>query len=158
MENCPDRFRVVDPWLRPWSQAHDQRSAGDGDGDVLVMSITRGCSNDGRLATDERLRESVRWSLRPIGFLDDDPELHGRIVQGGRVFGGLDRLEEVSRARRAEALLVTIQQLEDERWQELRERCQKAGLKLRHLRLSIVEIEEREPEEREPKDNGEASG
>ena len=55
MEHCPDRFRVVDPWRRPW--LHGQDGTGGQAGHVLVISITRGSSND-------RLRESVRWIAR----------------------------------------------------------------------------------------------
>ncbi|MFH2007242.1 MAG: hypothetical protein ABI333_11695 [bacterium] len=129
------RFVGRASWLV--SQQQDRRAN--------LRTLIYGAGAAGSAAVRE-LRESVRWPLRPIGFLDDNPELHGRIVQGGRVFGGLDRLEEVSRERRAEALLVTIQHLEDERWQELRDRCRKAGLKLRHLQLAIVEVALEEPE------------
>jgi len=64
MENNPNRFRVLDPWHRPWPQTHDSCTAEAAD--VLVMTITRGTSNDGRLAMDARLRESVRWIARGI--------------------------------------------------------------------------------------------
>ena len=64
MENSPHRFRVLDPWRRPWSERHDERHTEAAD--VLVMTITIGASNDGRLATDARLRESVRWIARGV--------------------------------------------------------------------------------------------
>jgi len=64
MEERPDRFRVVDPWRRPWLHTPGEHS--EEARDVLVMAITRASSNDGRLAPDERLRESVRWISRGV--------------------------------------------------------------------------------------------
>jgi len=64
MENCPDRFRVLDPWRRPWVGPRDER--GGEAVDVVVMTITRGSSSDGLLAPGERLRESVRWIARAV--------------------------------------------------------------------------------------------
>ena len=64
MDNCPDRFRIVDPWRRPWLGAREER--GGEAVDVVVMAITRGSPNDGHLAPSERLRESVRWIARAV--------------------------------------------------------------------------------------------
>jgi len=44
----------------------------------------------------------------PVGFLDDDPMLYGRLVAGVRVHGGLDALPNAARATGARTLLITM--------------------------------------------------
>ena len=44
----------------------------------------------------------------PVGFLDDDPSLAGKIVAGLRVFGGRDQLARVADVTGARTLLITM--------------------------------------------------
>ena len=46
--------------------------------------------------------------VRPVGFLDDDPNLAGGIVAGLRVFGGFSALERAVAATGARTLLITM--------------------------------------------------
>ncbi len=46
----------------------------------------------------------------PVGFLDDDPMLHGRLVSGIRVHGGLEMLPTAVRSTGARTLLITMPQ------------------------------------------------
>jgi UDP-GlcNAc:undecaprenyl-phosphate GlcNAc-1-phosphate transferase len=92
------------------------------------------------------LRESARWALTPLALLDDDPDLQGRLVQGLRVVGRIRDLAAVAEARRAEVLLVAIQELSAERWAEIRQRCAEVGIELQRLNLSIEEVEPAGPE------------
>ena len=46
--------------------------------------------------------------VRPVGFLDDDPDLTGGIVAGLRVFGGLGAMERAVAATGAQTLLITM--------------------------------------------------
>jgi FlaA1/EpsC-like NDP-sugar epimerase len=44
----------------------------------------------------------------PVGFLDDDPDLAGRLIDNLPIFGGLDSLDRAIAATRAEVLLITM--------------------------------------------------
>ncbi len=46
--------------------------------------------------------------VRPVGFLDDDPDLKGGFVADLRVFGSLEELPEAVRATNAKTLLITM--------------------------------------------------
>lgn len=45
--------------------------------------------------------------VNPVGFLDDDPRLHGTQVAGLRVYGGLDALRQTAESTGAQTLLIT---------------------------------------------------
>jgi hypothetical protein len=70
LESHPARFRVVDPWARPWIHPADQPR--DGTEDVVVVAVGRGAPASGRLPLELRLRESIRWVARGI-----DPRSRG---------------------------------------------------------------------------------
>ncbi len=42
------------------------------------------------------------------GFLDENPKLRKRTLQGFKIFGGLDHLEELSRIYPLDGIMVTI--------------------------------------------------
>jgi FlaA1/EpsC-like NDP-sugar epimerase len=46
--------------------------------------------------------------VRPIGFLDDDPELKGAYIAGLRVYGGLRTMADAVAATGAQTLLITM--------------------------------------------------
>src|SRR5687768_15251463 len=47
-------------------------------------------------------------NVRPVGFLDDDPRITGRRINGLPVYGGLEAMARSIRRSRATALLVTM--------------------------------------------------
>jgi FlaA1/EpsC-like NDP-sugar epimerase len=46
--------------------------------------------------------------VMPVGFLDDDPGLHGEIIAGLRVFGGLESMARAVTETEAKTLLITM--------------------------------------------------
>ena len=58
------------------------------------------------------MARSAQWypgsGVRPVGFLDDDPDLQGGIVAGLRVFGGLDAMPNAVEETGARTLLITM--------------------------------------------------
>ena len=53
-------------------------------------------------------RRNPGSGVLPVGFLDDDPTLNGRIVAGLRVFGGLDCMGQAVGETGARVLLITM--------------------------------------------------
>lgn len=77
---------------------------------VLLYGAGRG----GRLVLRE-LRQNPAWRMRPVGFVDDDPRLWGREVNGLRVLGPSSRLDEVAARTGARAVVVTSDKIPVER-------------------------------------------
>ena len=60
------------------------------------------------LMTAVELASNPRLGLRPVGFLDDDPDKHNELLAGIRVMGPLASLEEAVRKAGASELIVAM--------------------------------------------------
>ena len=72
-----------------------------------------------------------------IGFLDDDPRLQARRIQGTPVFGGLDDVASVLASTRPDAVLVTIPNADQHRLDALVRACADADVPCRFVRREI---------------------
>lgn len=129
--------RLAGPATRLLSQEQFRRH------DARTLLVGAGAAGD---AAARELAESLRWGLRPVGFVDDDPSKRGQRLRGLRVLGTLGELEAVARQVRATVVLMSISAPPEGLAEALRRRCEKAGLELKRFRLEI-----------EPVDRGEAT-
>ena len=115
-------MRIVLDWLSA-VQVHGKSA--DRGTPVLVF----GAAHYGRLLSDGdtgiRLNDGRAVAVK--GFFDTDANLHGRLVQGIKVFGGLGQLEDSIRKTSARALIV-IQELSRYDWLELRHIAEQADI------------------------------
>ena len=65
-----------------------------------------------------------------VGFLDEHRSFRGRLFRCFKVFGGLNHLGGLCKKERLDGLVVTISNLSDERWAELKNEMKAHGLKL----------------------------
>ena len=92
---------------------------------------------------------ALRWILRssqrmynPVGLLDDDPNLHGRVIHGINVLGGHDQLLTLLEKLDVEGVIVSSSDLlEKGGGEEFLEACRKKGLWVRILRMEFELIE-----------------
>lgn len=61
----------------------------------------------GRQVADVLLDHS-RWGFHPVAFLDDDPEKQGIQVEGMKVIGGIDSLQEVVASQQIDEIWVAL--------------------------------------------------
>jgi exopolysaccharide biosynthesis polyprenyl glycosylphosphotransferase len=54
------------------------------------------------------IEDHSRWGYNLVGFLDDDPAKHGRVVQGLEVFGSILQVREVVDQRRVDEVWVAL--------------------------------------------------
>jgi UDP-GlcNAc:undecaprenyl-phosphate/decaprenyl-phosphate GlcNAc-1-phosphate transferase len=76
--------------------------------------------------------------LRPVGFIDDDPYLQGKIVHGMPILGSLDSLRDILRSESITGVLVATDKLPLERIAVVRELCEEAGRWMRFFHLSVI--------------------
>ena len=74
---------------------------------------------------------------RVIGFVDDDPLLRKRRIQGVGVVGGLDEIGWVLGRLEPDSVLVTIPDAPRERLDAVTEACKRAGIACRFVRRQI---------------------
>jgi UDP-GlcNAc:undecaprenyl-phosphate/decaprenyl-phosphate GlcNAc-1-phosphate transferase len=75
-------------------------------------ALIYGAGQDGQLIVRELLRHP-RLGLQPIGFLDDDPALHGRMVQRIPVLGSGEELKFVIDRHSVSALILSSSRLHE---------------------------------------------
>jgi UDP-GlcNAc:undecaprenyl-phosphate GlcNAc-1-phosphate transferase len=107
--------------------------------DARTLLLGAGAAAD---AAGRELRESARWQMRPVGYLDDDPTKVGRRIRGLPVIGTLADLEGVVRANQVQRVLLAIRELPPEVVESLRSRCARMGVPLYRLRLEIEPVAE----------------
>ncbi len=93
-----------------------------------------GAGSSGRSMMRE-LREQA--SEQVIGFLDDDPALRGRRLQGVPVLGSIDQIDDVLKRAQPESVLVTIAGASRERLDLVAAACARAGVPCRFVRLEL---------------------
>jgi FlaA1/EpsC-like NDP-sugar epimerase len=74
---------------------------------------------------------------RVIGFVDDDPQLRRRRIQGVQVIGAIDEIGWAIGRFEPDAVLVTIPEAPRERLDAVIEACSRAGVPCRFVRREI---------------------
>ncbi|WP_407334940.1 polysaccharide biosynthesis protein [Dietzia kunjamensis] len=85
-------------------------------------------AGDGGLQLVRQLRRSEVSQLNPVGILDDDANKRHMVIEGVRVHGGRDKLEELARKTSATTLLLAVPSLPSEELIDIRDRAEAAGL------------------------------
>ncbi len=121
-------FRLLDTWLESARQARGPKA------------LIYGAGAGGRLCLAE-MRANPDWDFRVIGFIDDDPTLKGRSIQGVRVLGGLDDVPALAQSHDVAVLVVAIRNLSEEAAGRLDRLCADLDLDCRRLSVELVEME-----------------
>ena len=82
-------------------------------------------------------------SLRyvPVGFADDDPLKHGKVIHGLRVLGGNGSLRVICERQRVEEVLISSVKISPERIREIACGCRAASVTLKRLSIQIEQLE-----------------
>lgn len=82
----------------------------------------------GGLQLVQQLRRSAVAELKPVGILDDDPSKRRMVIDGVRVFGGREQLEELAGRTGAGTLVIAIPSLPRDELIDIRNRAEAVGL------------------------------
>jgi FlaA1/EpsC-like NDP-sugar epimerase len=80
--------------------------------------------------------------LRPIGFLDDDPSLQGRVVQGLPVLGSITGLRSILEAQPISRLIVSSSKIQRDHLVQAMSICQEGRMPMlqAHLKLEPIVV------------------
>ena len=98
--------------------------------------IIYGAGDGGELLLRE-LQNNRELNLNPVGFVDDDPQKHGRMIHGVRVLGSLDRLGEFAGTEKVDEVVISTAKLNADRSALVTQVCQSAGLNCRRMRIAL---------------------
>lgn len=85
-------------------------------------------AGDGGLQLVRQLRRSEVSQFNPVGILDDDVGKRHMVIEGVRVHGGRERLEELAKKTGASTLLLAVPSLPSDELIDIRDRAEAAGL------------------------------
>ena len=105
-----------------------------------------GAGSSGVAAVRELFR-NASTGLRPIGFIDDDERMRGRLVSGLPVFGSVRELEGIIKTRAGQALLIAADKISEERVARAVQACTRAGVSVFRLNVQIQRLDENRPPE-----------
>ena len=121
-------FRLMDRIIEPSGKHHENL--------VLIY----GAGGGGVMALRE-IHQNKKLKYKAIGYLDDDPVLRGRSIQGISVLGGFDDIKDVLQQYHVEGLIIASKSIEDSgRLSQITELCQEQGVWVKVLRLEFEAV------------------
>jgi UDP-GlcNAc:undecaprenyl-phosphate/decaprenyl-phosphate GlcNAc-1-phosphate transferase len=113
--------------------ASQWRSTGTG-----MPTLIYGAGRKGAIAFREMA--GYAGALRPVAFVDDDPEKTGKFVKGLPVVGSIESVEHTVRQLGIGSVIIATDAVSDARLAELGECCERLGVKLLKLQVSIASV------------------
>jgi len=109
-----------------------------------AAALIYGAGRGGQLVLHELL-QNPRFGLRPIGFLDDDPRLQGRRVNGMPIRGAVADLSAIIKAQSVSYLIVASRYINGDRLHQALRVCQERRIPVvrAHLKLEPVILQPR---------------
>lgn len=124
-------YRIVYPALSFWFKR--EKEAGE---NVLIY----GAGESGTL-TLLNLLNSPNKDLRVIGFLDDNPELEGKLIYGYPVLGSHWTLPKTHRIHKIDSIFLCEKDICSENLRRIREIASQNGIKIKQLNITFQEFE-----------------
>lgn len=110
-------------------------SKSDGGRRVLIY----GAGDGGELLLRELLNNrALKYS--PVGFLDDDPAKHGKVIHGLKVYSGNGDLSAVCRKQDVAELLISSSMMSEERLQKILDICRSQNIAVKRMRITIEDL------------------
>lgn len=118
-------FRLLRTYLERFRDHSEARRA-----------LIYGAGDGGELLARELLNNR-NLGLHPVGFLDDDPAKHGRVIHGLRVLGNLERLNDMTGSDTIDEVVVSTTKIDPERFAALGLISQRTGIRTRRMRIAL---------------------
>ena len=102
-------------------------------------ALIYGAGRKGAIALRE-LVANPSAALRPVAFIDDNEAKDGRIVSGLPIVGTIRTIDRAIHRFGARAVIIASDALSDARLMELGDRCERAGVSLLKIRISLDSV------------------
>ncbi len=98
-----------------------------------------GAGEDGTMLL-HKIINSRKSGIKVIGFLDDDPQLEGKIIYGYPVLGGHWKLCKTEFSKRIDSILICDDQIKCENLKRLKEMAARQNITIKKLNVSLQEV------------------
>jgi FlaA1/EpsC-like NDP-sugar epimerase len=98
-------------------------------------ALIYGAGHEGQLIL-RALLQDPQFAMYPVGFLDDNPQLHDRIVQHIPVMGSIDDLQSIVARQPISSLIISCR-IEPHRLRQIIRFCEKQELSVVHGRVQL---------------------
>jgi UDP-GlcNAc:undecaprenyl-phosphate/decaprenyl-phosphate GlcNAc-1-phosphate transferase len=98
-------------------------------------------ANTRGLILQETILSADGLDIVPVGFLDGDPRLEDKRINGFPIFGSYWRLEQTFADQDIQCLILVDQDLTSEELGRISRSCARAGVEVRHFNLTLDPIE-----------------
>jgi len=102
-------------------------------------ALIYGAGDAGELLLRELLNNR-ELSYAPVGFMDDDPKKHGKVIHGFRVFGGNGLLGKIVNEQQIEKLIISTPRISEERIADLARACEVLNIELKRMSIRIESV------------------
>jgi len=99
-----------------------------------------GAGDGGEMILRE-MKNNPEWNYSPVGFVDDDPLKHDKIIHGLKVHGGNGSLKKICMENEVEEILLSFRHISTAKLKEVKETCQDADVSLKRAFLKIETID-----------------
>jgi len=96
-------------------------------------------AGEGGVAALREMLTNADVGLRPVGFIDDNPDRAGRAVNGVPIVGGLEDLERAIGSAGVRTVVVASRKVPEERIALARATCERHGVKLVRMEIRFEE-------------------
>jgi FlaA1/EpsC-like NDP-sugar epimerase len=124
---CRASYRLLMHWNRESNRG----------GDPVIIY---GAGIGGTLALREILANQD-VPMKPIGFLDDDPAMHGRFINGYPVLGGLDDLANVVMVGKARGVVIASDKIPIAKVRSAQQTCESLGAWMRIFSVNFRHVD-----------------
>jgi UDP-GlcNAc:undecaprenyl-phosphate/decaprenyl-phosphate GlcNAc-1-phosphate transferase len=94
-------------------------------------------AGDGGELLVRALLSDFHMGLRPVAFLDDDPQKRGRVIHGLRVLGPVELLGDVKGHADFDEIVISTDKIPAERTALLARMTELAGIRTRRMRIAL---------------------
>lgn len=111
-------------------------TASQGGRKVLIY----GAGDGGEMVLRE-LNNNPVWNYTPVGFVDDDPLKHDKVMHGLRVYDANGSLAEICEQKEIAEILISMRHLPAERLKSIRAVCEEHDIVLKRAQMKIEPVD-----------------
>ncbi|MEX0721765.1 MAG: hypothetical protein WD059_13915 [Balneolaceae bacterium] len=97
-------------------------------------------ANDNGAMILHKINNTSKSNLKVLGFLDEDPNLEGKFINGYPILGGHWQLAKTLRKTNVDSIFICDQSIKPENFKRLREQAKLNDIKIKRLEVSLKNI------------------